>query len=80
MAVTSFEEVQEALEAIQTQLAELLAMINARPTRTELSDALAANDNTVNALRTEVSSLSDQVEILSRSVTSLGTTVAEHSH
>jgi len=80
MAVASFDDVQEALEAIQTQLAELLAMINARPTRNEMSDAVSDMNTTVGTLRTQVQTLNTTVESLSRSVNSLGETLESHSH
>lgn len=78
MAVSSFAEVQVVLDAIETQLAELLALINAKPSRKEMNDAIDAVQVTVDQLRSDFNDLDERVSSNSRSITSLGETLANY--
>ena len=78
MAVTTFEEVQEALDAIQVQLAELLALINARPPREEISRMVSAITLEIETLRTQVQSEYDRVTSLQAAVTSTAKTLSDY--
>jgi len=65
-----------SIDTVNTQLAELLALINARPTRREMTSAVDAYGDMLNELAAQVNTLKNNVETLQRSVTSLGQTFA----
>lgn len=63
-----------SINTINTQLAELLALINARPTRREMANSVDTYGEMLNQLANQVNTLKNNVSSLQRSVTSLGQT------